>query len=117
MYGLPAHRLARRAAVGRRHTIGRQEPAQRARERWVGSAIGLARRIRRHRRSLRIDCEVGSVVSDVVIAQHARGAQRRANCVWASRNGFTRRAAIGRREPSAARNPLSVPVSAGSAAP
>ena len=90
------NRLTRRAAVARCHAIGDQEPNQRACERWIGSAVSLARRIRRHRSGLLVDREVRSVVRDVVIAQHSPRSQRRTDRVRTAGYRLTHRATVGR---------------------
>ena len=67
-------------------------------QRRISIPIGLGLSIGRHRKVAGRNCEVGSVVRYVVIAQLARGAQCGTDRVWTSRNRFTRCAAVGRRD-------------------
>ena len=88
--------LTRSAAVGGAHAIRRYETCERSRKGRIGIAIDLVRCIWCHRRSALIDRELSRVVSDVVIAKHARRSQARTNRVRTAYNALTRRAAVGR---------------------
>src|SRR5439155_798702 len=81
-------------ALGRTDTIRCQEPAQRTRQGRIGTAVGLARRIRCHRGRPRVDREVGRVIGDVVVAEHTRWAQSCTDRVRTACNALTRYAAV-----------------------
>ena len=101
--GVAAGVLTRRAAVACGHTVGRHEPAQGTGQGRVGVAVGLALGLGCHRRGLLVDVERRRAVGDVVVAEHRRGTERRADRVRTDRlahgAAVGRRHAVGRQEP------------------
>src|SRR5918993_719202 len=89
------NRLARCAAVGRRHTIGGQETSERTAQCWIGITVGLAGCNGCPGRVTFVDGEVCAVVGDVVVVENTCGRiQRRADVVGTARHRFAWGAAV-----------------------
>ena len=93
-YGLTRVATVSSCHVVRGHEASSRAASQRSR---IIIAVGLAVGLRRPSRILCIDREVCACVSDVVIREDARGAQRGGDVIRAPRHRFPCRAAVSRR--------------------
>ena len=93
----PADGFTRGAGVAGCHGVGRQEARTAAggQRIGIGVPVGLACRVRRPRRGLRIDREVGSGIGDRVVAQYGSRAQGGRDGIESAQHGFARGAGVG----------------------
>ncbi len=90
-----SYSLTSSPGIGRNHIVSGKEADKRTRQCWVNITIGLAGCIRGDRGRFSINSEVSSVIGDVVICQHFRWTEDRANHIWATNYRLANRTAVG----------------------